>query len=65
MAKKHKIAYCSCGAVYGGEEHYYKTMYCKQCGKWLYWDRHSRIEQEDTQFEMDINIARERREGYL
>jgi len=63
MKERPKIARCDCGNVYAGEEHYYKTMWCS-CGRWLHWDKHSNIDQEYTQFESEVNLARERREGY-
>ena len=65
MAKRHKIAYCECGAVYAGEEHYYKTQFCAQCGRWLYWDKHSSLAIRDTQYQSDINARDYNEEEWL
>ena len=55
MRERPKIAYCDCGAVYGGEEHYFKTQYCTQCGRWLHWDKYSSLSIKDTQYQSEIN----------
>lgn len=60
---KTPMVICECGNVYAGEEYYYKKRYCDKCGRWLRWDKHSNIDPEYTQFETDINLRREARNG--
>ena len=46
---------CPCGNSYMGDTYYYTLKYCEKCGRWLDWDKHSRLYINDTQYQSDIN----------